>query len=131
VSASTSMMTIWRPTWAVSVRCTSRETKLLVTDELHDVLKARLSSTPRHPRALVTLCEGLALWHGAQLHVAVSAEDDARDCFERIFYADGLVEPESPLVMLEHRPSRARARRRLCGHGLGDFRGVRRDGDQP
>lgn len=115
-------MLMARPTWAVSVRCTSRETKLLVTDRGDEVLKARLSTHPCHPRALVTLCEGLALWHGTPLRVAVSAAGDAMDCFERIFYAGDLVEPQSPLVLLE---AHLRGEQRGDARGPGDFRGLR------
>lgn len=114
-----------RPTWTVRVRCTNRDTKLLVTEDGDDLLKARLSTTPGHPRALVTLCEGLALWHGAPLRVAVSADDGARACIERILYAGDLLEPRSPLVVLEHQRPRPRARQRLHGRGLGDFRQLR------
>jgi hypothetical protein len=118
-------MLISTTTWTAIVRCTSHETKVLVTDRGGDVLKAKLSATPSHPRALVTLCEGLALWQGTPLRVAVSADDDARDYFERIFYAGDLVEPQSPLVLLEHHRPRPRARRKLHGRGLGDFRQLR------
>jgi hypothetical protein len=40
-------------------------------------LKARLPDTPAHPRALETLAEGVALWCGRPLYVAlgVAAED--------------------------------------------------------
>ncbi len=115
-------MVIARPTWTVSVRCTRRETKLLVTELGTDLLKARLCPHPRQPRALMTLCEGLALWHGSPLRVAVSAADNAMDCFERIFYDGDFVEPTSPLVLLE---AHVRNGRRRCLDGLGDFRGMR------
>jgi len=114
-----------RSTWAVTIRCTRHDTKLLVTEEGEDLLKARLGPRPCHPRALVTLCEGLALWQGAPLRAVVSADDDAQDCFERIFYAGDLLEPRSPLVLLEHRPLRTGHRRSLRGRGLGDFRQLR------
>lgn len=94
-------MLIAKPRWAVSARCTTRETKLLVTDSGDDVIKARLPTLPSHPRALVTLCEGLALWHGSPPRVAVSADADVQDHCERIFYADGLLEPRSALVLVE------------------------------
>ncbi len=121
-------MLISRPTWMMSVRCTAVETKLLVTDTTRgdDLLRARLNTWPAHPRALLTMCEGLALWHGLPLRVAVSADENARDCLDRVFYGGGLVDPHSPLVMLEVRPSRARARRRCVnGSGLGNFRRLR------
>ena len=114
-----------RPTWTVRVHCTRRETKLLVTEDGDDLLKARLSVTPGHPRALLTLCEGLALWHGAPLHVAVSADDDAQACIERVLYAGDLLEPTSPLVELEHQRPRPGPRQRIQGRGLGDFRQLR------
>lgn len=118
-------MSITRASWMVRVRCTSAEAKMLVTDTWlgRDLLKARLPASPSHPRALLTLCEGLALWHGIPLCIAVSADADAQRCFERIFYGDGLVDPRSPLVTLEVRPARARSRR--AREGLGDFRQLR------
>lgn len=115
-------MLIAMSTWAVSVRCTSRETKLLVTECGDDLLKARLHTNPRHPRALVTLCEGLAMWHGTPLRVAVSAASDAMDCFERVFYGGDLVEPSSALVVLE---PHLRSERRGSLRGVGDFRAMR------
>lgn len=124
-------MLIAKSTWAVSVRCTNRDTKLLVTEEGNDLLKARLNSSPCHPRALVTLCEGLALWHGAPLRIAVSADDDAQDCFERIFYAGDLLQPLSPLVLLEFSAPRVRPRTILRGRGLGDFRQLRMVENEP
>ena len=120
-------MSITRASWMVSVRCTSAEAKVLVTDTWlgRDLLKARLPTSPCHPRALLTLCEGLALWHGLPLCVAVSADADAQHCFERIFYGGGNVDPRSPLVTLETRPLRARRGRARQGHVLGDFRQLR------
>jgi hypothetical protein len=124
-------MLIAKGTWAVTVRCTTRETKMLVTDSGQDVLKARLSAPPEHPRALVTLCEGLALWHGSPLRVAVSADEDAQGCFERIFYGGDLLEPRSPLVLLDRDLRRPRTQRRIHGRGLGDFRQLRLVEDEP
>jgi hypothetical protein len=123
-------MLITKASWTVSLRCTRRGTKLLVTDTMmgEDLMKARLPNNPVHPRALMTLCEGLALWHGLPLCVAVSADEDAQRFFERVFYGDGLVEPASPLVMLEARPTRARSRTSRSDRlerGLGDFRQLR------
>lgn len=119
-------MLITKASWAVSVRCTNRGTKVLVTDTLlgSDLLKARLPVIPGHPRALVTLCEGLALWHGLPLCVAASADENAKHFFERVFYGDDLIEPQSPLVILEARPTRG-GRRDRQERGLGDFRQLR------
>lgn len=109
-------------TWKVSLRCTTKETKVLVTDGGDDVLKANLSTNPCHPRALVTLMEGLSMWHGAPLRVAACADEEARACFERIFYGDGLLPPASPLVTLDVVWRNPQPRRL---DGLGDFRQLR------
>lgn len=124
-------MLIARPKWAVNVHCTTRETKLLVTTRDDDLLKARLPPEPHHPRALLTLCEGLALWHGSPLRTAVSADADAQDHCEHLFYAGGLVEPSSALVLLELELPRKRRDRRIRGRGLGDFRRLRLVRDEP
>lgn len=119
-------MKILIPSWTVSVRCLNHEVKLLVTDRSTswDLLKARLPE-PCHPRALLSLCEALALWHGSPLCAAVSAAADGRACFEQVFYAGGDVEPLSPLVALEIRHPRRRARGAAASRGLGDFSELR------
>lgn len=50
--------------WKPILRVGQGQALLLVTSELDDVLKARLPLTPHHPRALLTLLEGLSLWSG-------------------------------------------------------------------
>ena len=108
--------------YKVMLRCRPSDVQLLVTDMGDDILKARLDPNPAHPRALVTLLEGLALWQGAAVCVAVSASEHAQDCCERVLYGGGLLGPVSPLVMLELRvPDRHPRRLR----GLGDFRRLR------
>jgi hypothetical protein len=59
--------------WDLTLRATDGAALLLVTSEAGDLLKARLPLSPGHPRALLTLLEGLALWRGQALRVAVSA----------------------------------------------------------
>ncbi|MGH7644292.1 MAG: hypothetical protein ACREMR_01770, partial [Gemmatimonadales bacterium] len=41
--------------------------------EGHEVLRAVFAGYPGHPRALLTLLEGVALWSGAPLCAAISA----------------------------------------------------------
>lgn len=110
------------PTWKVSLRFTRRQTQLLVTDAGDDILKARLLDEPCHPRALVTLAEGLAMWHGAPLSVVACVDDDAREQCERIFYGGAFLPPPSPLVTFEVLRRNAH-RKRL--DGLGSFRQLR------
>lgn len=113
-----------RTTWSASLSFEAAGVKLLVKDAGDDILKAHLPPETRHPRALVTLLEGLALWSGGTLHAAAYVDDGGVGCFERIFFAGGLVEPESPLVSLEVEPRPRRTRARRLG-GIGDFRQLR------
>ncbi|MCA9690375.1 MAG: hypothetical protein KC636_12255 [Myxococcales bacterium] len=96
--------------------------QLLVKDPTDDVLKAQLPPWTEHPRALLTILEGLSLWSGGRLCAAAYVDERATDCFEQIFYAGGLVEPASPLVTVDVCPRRDRPRR--LG-GIGDFRQLR------
>jgi hypothetical protein len=60
--------------WPTTLRIGSKELKLLVTSpQGDDVLKARLPVRPRHPRALLTLLEGVALWSGEPVLAVISA----------------------------------------------------------
>ena len=45
--------------WNVTIRVHQYRTMLLVADPRGDVLKAQMPTQPEHPRALVTLLEGL------------------------------------------------------------------------
>jgi hypothetical protein len=108
--------------WKTVLRVTQREALLLVTSESGDLLKARLPLSPQHPRALVTLLEGLALWEGAPLRVAVSASETSADWVGSRLFGDELLPAESQLVQfhVEHRGCRVRLR------GVADFRVLRR-----
>ncbi len=63
-----------RSLWvAIDSRCD--ETRVLVTAGPREtVLKARLSATARHPRALPALLEALAMWEGMPVHAVVVAD---------------------------------------------------------
>jgi hypothetical protein len=112
--------------WKGSVCVTTREVKLLVIDpQQGDLLKARLPPAAQHPRALLTLLEGIALWRGQPLRVVVSAASagDGRPCWSGSgLFGDELWPAASPLVRYEV-ASRAHPPRRLVG--LGDFRALR------
>ena len=107
--------------WKTTIRVRCHETLLLVTDELGDeMLRARLPRRPDHPRALLTLLEGIALWSGSPVTVAISVAVSAQAICDRDLFGDALWPADSALVRLrfvEHR-----RRRRL--RGLGDFRAV-------
>ena len=112
--------------WKGSVRATPREVRVLVVDPHQgDLLKARLPLGAQHPRALLTLLEGLALWRGQPLRVVVRATSagDGRPCWSGSgLFGDELWPGESPLVRYEVGGRDLRLRRLA---GLGDFRPLR------
>jgi hypothetical protein len=93
-----------------------------VTSAEGDLLKARLPSHVGHPRALVTLLEGLALWEGAPQVVAAHVDEEGQGCYERIFYGNRPVEPDNVLVTFDVQHGATRGRRL---RGMGDFRQLR------
>jgi hypothetical protein len=108
-----------------TLRVTQHDLKLLVTcPEQGDVLKARLDSRPCHPRALLTLLEGLSLWGGHPLCVALRVAAPCRPWPDSTLFGDELWPAESPLVRFEvvHRD-----RRQLRLPGVGDFRALRKE----
>jgi hypothetical protein len=86
-----------------------------------DVLKAHLEPNPQHPRALLTVLEGLALWNGRPLLTVISAAGSFDGFSTGTLFGDELWPGESPLVRFE---SVARGSRRDL-RGLGDFRALR------
>jgi hypothetical protein len=106
--------------WPTMLRIGGKELKLLVTSpEGDDLLKARLPVRPPHPRALLTLLEGVALWSGEPLHAAISASAQRDDWLCSEEWGDEFWPPESPLVHFDFAiPPRARR--------VGDVREVRR-----
>lgn len=86
------------------------------------LLKARLSSEMKHPRALHTFLEALALWQGEPVRaaLAVDLKDDGSDtngCRDG-FAADAV----TPLYTLYIVPARRRIRRCDRQSGVGDSR---------
>ncbi len=106
-------------TWSVTLRL-STQVKLLITDEDgNDVLRARLPRRCDHPRALLTLLEGLALWKGAPLAAVISADDSVGRSDADLF-GGRLWPAESALVRFDFHHNCRQLRLR----GLGDFRDV-------
>jgi len=108
--------------WHCTLRVTAQRASLLVTRPEGDLLKARLDTRPCHPRALLTMLEGLSLWSGEPLRVALRVDDDCRASHGSMLFGDELWPAESQLVRFNVvRPGRRGDRLR----GLGDFRGAR------
>lgn len=111
--------------WQCKLRVTQHEAKLLLTTpEQGDLLKARLDPRPSHPRALLTMLEGLSLWSGHPLCVALHVDERSLPGPGSMLFGDELWPAESALVRFDVVP-RARRRGRLSG--LGDFRALRQE----
>ena len=109
--------------WRCVLRVTETDVHLHVTDpELGDVLRARLPMPPRHPRALLTLLEGVALFAGEPICAAVSAVSTSVPWLGSGLFGDELWPASSPLVtfVVAHRG----CHRRLAS--LRDLRARRR-----
>lgn len=109
--------------WRCSLRVTQQHATVLLSGPEGDLLKARLDTRPCHPRALLTLLEGLSLWCGERLSVALIVDERCRASQSSTLFGDELWPGESALVRFEV-AQRGRRVVRLCG--LGDFRAERR-----
>jgi hypothetical protein len=99
-------------------------TKLLVTDPDNDeILRAVLPTPPNHPRALLTLLEGLALWSGSPLDAAICVAADSDLSLVADPFDDAIAIGGSALVRLIVVDDVVRRGRRLTG--IGDFRQLR------
>jgi len=104
-----------------AVRLVPRRGLLLIVGTGFDdevLLKARLPANPSHPRALITVLEGLALWSGRRLPVAVGVDANSASSIAALL-PDGPAW-SSPLVDLHLVEPRRRRRTRL--DGVGDLR---------
>jgi hypothetical protein len=109
--------------WKVMLRVDKRGTRLIVTDALgHDLVKAVLPLQSDHPRALVTMLEGLALYSGSRLCVATSVVAKAAPMAMWGPLGEGSYPIDSALVRFEF-VEPTRSHRRL--KGMGSFRDVR------
>jgi hypothetical protein len=64
-----------RPLW-VAIDSKSDETRVLATAGTQEtLLKARLSPTVQHPRAVPALLEALAMWEGTMVRAVVVVDD--------------------------------------------------------
>jgi hypothetical protein len=115
-------MTLWSTTLSIG----RQDVRLLVTGPTgDDLLKARLPIRSRHPRALLTLLEGVALWSGEPLYAVISAGKYREDWLGYEHWGDQLWPDESALVHFDLAIRQPRRRRTLAG--MGDFRDIRRE----
>lgn len=95
------------------------------------LLKARLEPKPRHPRALATLLEALALWQGVEARGALAVGEEEPWCDIAHFHVLGAfgMGPgfgRTPLYSLDTVDRlKRRPPRRDPIEGMGDFRDLR------
>lgn len=102
---------------------TTRVIAMAGPDEI--LLKAQLARDPRHPRALPTLLEAVALWQGLPVRAALCADGGAASydsslCREASFDL-GNFEDGAPLYSVVWVPAGTQRKRRHRLHGLGNF----------
>lgn len=108
--------------WKCVLQVGPKELRILVTEPSStDVLKARMSLAAQHPRALLTMLEGLALYNGHPLTAVISAAGPYAGWWTESVFGDELWPAESPLVQFAVAAHGSRGRLR----GLGDFRSLR------
>jgi hypothetical protein len=112
------------PTWNAMLNVNSASTRLLITDCFgHDLLKARLPIHSDHPRALLTLLEGAAMYSGRRICVATSVAADQKTLPWCDPLGEGIYALDSALVRFEFIELAVRPRRLK---GMGSFREMRR-----
>jgi hypothetical protein len=90
------------------------------------ILKARLAAEPRHPRALSTLLEAIALWQGRHVRAALAA-DERVEGSDSMLFREVVPDDGGALFTLDWVPAGARALHRHRDiRGFGDFADIRR-----
>jgi hypothetical protein len=112
------------PIW-VGIDSRSSGTRVLATTGASEtILKARLSATARHPRAVPTLLEALALWQGAPVRAALVADGTDDSSASRLCLGAWADLGGAPLYSVEFVPG-LRRRHRDGLDGLGRFQDLR------
>lgn len=109
--------------WKITVRVTAQAVKLLVTHPLGDeVLKARFPPLCNHPRALLTLLEGVALWSGGPLTAAISVARSVPLSLDEDLFSVDFHFGQTPLIRFEKLEKRKDRPLRI--RGVGHFRAL-------
>lgn len=114
----------------VVVSMSGSGTRVLATlqdaQERETILKARLSTTPSHPRALQWLLESLSLWQGVPVRAVLAAGKPRSGCGTSL-HAEWFADFGNALYSLELDPGIRGGRRRHRDRvgALGDFSDLR------
>ncbi len=107
-------------TWSARLEVRPSSLKLAVIDaEGNELLKAIFGQAPKHPRALLTLLEGVALWSEEPLRCVISAEHPVSHSLGLAVFGDEWPEGSA----LVHFQFAQRARRRRI-RGIAEPRGA-------
>jgi len=111
----------------VAIHPSQSETRVLATDGPgRPLIKARLTSSPWHQRAVPSLLEALALWQGRQVHAVLVAGDMDSTSVTSLCPDLASEQARTPLYTLDVVEGRRRPPRRSDRiDGLGDFRDLR------
>ena len=116
------MESIW-----MGIAPSATSTRVLAMAGAHDtILKARLSRSPSHPRAMSTLLEAIALWQGLPIRAALCA-DEQRDGSDSSLFRETFGDAGGLLYTLTWTPGPGRGRRarRRDIAGMGEFGDLR------
>ena len=89
------------------------------------ILKAQLAREPRHPRALATLLEAVALWQGQPVRAALCAGSSGLSCDSNLF-REAFSDDGGALYSVVWARASVPRRRRDHLHGLGRFHDLER-----
>jgi len=110
------MESIW-----MGIAPTSTTTRVLAMAGPSDtILKAQLARDPKHPRALATLLEAVALWQGQPVRAALCADAQGLSCDSNLC-REAFLDDGGALYSIVWVPAGAHRRRRDRLHGLGNF----------
>jgi hypothetical protein len=110
-------MSIW-----IAIHPNKVETRVLATAQgQQTLLKAKLSVSAKHPRALPSLLEAIALWEGQKVHAALVADEKANTCGTNLFTDCFAVVEPTPLYHLAIVGGITPRRRHDTIRGLGQF----------
>src|SRR5258706_3662100 len=89
------------------------------------ILKAHLASDPKHPRALATLLEAIALWQGQPVRAALCADAGGLS-YDSTLCREAFLDDGGALYSIVWVPAGSHRQRRHRIHGLGNVRDLER-----
>lgn len=103
-----------------------KSTRVIAMDGPSDtILKAQLAREPRHPRALATLLEAIALWEGRPVRAALCAASSGLSCDSNL-YREAFSDEGGALYSIAWARACEPRRRRDRLDGLGRFHDLER-----